>query len=262
MEDFDRQINQLGFPKGLINAPGILGFAPEKKKREWWAVLDAFVTNPISYRPRKASARLQDFKFREDGKLFTSFINAGFKSILRNFKDQWAKAEIPIIVSLIEEEKVRLKRMIRELEEIENILAIKLIIADDFSAQLINDLFTTTLGELPIICHLSVDRALSLADQIMRVGASAISLGPSRESVRNSEGFLTEGWKYGPANFPHALAICKDLAKAGIQVIAGGGIYEVDQARAMLDTGALAVQLDTVMWKADWDASQWLLRED
>jgi dihydroorotate dehydrogenase len=39
------------------------------------------------------------------------------------------------------------------------------------------------------------------------------------------------------------------LGSFDIPVIGGGGIYEADAVGAMLDAGAIAVQLDSVLWK-------------
>jgi NAD(P)H-dependent flavin oxidoreductase YrpB (nitropropane dioxygenase family) len=53
------------------------------------------------------------------------------------------------------------------------------------------------------------------------------------------------------------LLVSGELAKEGVPVIAGGGINKLDEAKAILDTGAMAVQLDSVLWKANWNAADW-----
>jgi len=42
------------------------------------------------------------------------------------------------------------------------------------------------------------------------------------------------------------------MAAAGLPVIAGGGVYTPEQAQALLDAGALAVQLDSVLWRGEF----------
>ncbi|RPI29157.1 MAG: hypothetical protein EHM70_15985 [Chloroflexota bacterium] len=57
---------------------------------------------------------------------------------------------------------------------------------------------------------------------------------------------------YGPAVFPFALEAVRALAQSGTPVIGAGGVYTPEQAEAMLAAGALAVQLDAVLWKGGW----------
>ncbi len=262
MEDFPAHRKLLEFPKGLINTPGMLGFAPEKKKKDLWAALDAFVTIPISYRPRKVIGSREVLTIPEGKLLNSSYPNAGFSRILRNYEDHWANAEIPIIVALIEEDASRLKHMIRRIEEIDNVVAIELILGEDYSPQLVKDLCAASLGELPSIANISPDNALAIANEALNAGAAAISLGPSTLSIQNKDGSLREGKLYGPGNFPKALSIIKQMAKAGVPIIGGAGVFEAHQAIAMLDAGAIAVQLDTVLWKADWDRNKWVISVD
>jgi dihydroorotate dehydrogenase (NAD+) catalytic subunit len=54
---------------------------------------------------------------------------------------------------------------------------------------------------------------------------------------------------YGPAVFPLALRAVAKLAGVGVPVIGAGGVYQPEDAVAMLGAGALAVQIDTALWK-------------
>jgi NAD(P)H-dependent flavin oxidoreductase YrpB (nitropropane dioxygenase family) len=40
----------------------------------------------------------------------------------------------------------------------------------------------------------------------------------------------------------------REAAKAGLTVIGAGGVWEQAQAEAMLEAGALAVQMDASLW--------------
>lgn len=77
---------------------------------------------------------------------------------------------------------------------------------------------------------------------------AAFSLAPPRGALAVSGG-LRHGRLYGPAVFPLALAALHALRPFGLPVIAGGGVYHRWQAEAMLSAGALAVQLDAVLWR-------------
>lgn len=264
MDSFLEQGRQIGFAKGLLNAAGMLGFIPEAKKAKWWGVLDAFVTNPISYRPRRASGKRGFIEFSGGVLLHSGYPNPGFKQSLQKFGGQWASADIPIIPALIEEDASRLGLMVRQLEEIDNVLAIELLLGEDFSAQLVRDLCQAAQGELAIIANIPMERTLELAEEALGAGAAAISLGPSRGTMMNGnrDGEMKQGRLYGKSQFPRALHLTQQLAQAKVPIIGGNGIFDVGDAKLLLAAGALAVQLDTALWKADWDADDWRLRED
>ena len=62
------------------------------------------------------------------------------------------------------------------------------------------------------------------------------------------EARLVSGRLYGPAILPLALNAVRSLKKLGLPVIAGGGVFRKKDGEAMLSAGALAVQLDAVLW--------------
>lgn len=262
MESFSEQGRRIGFAKGLLNAAGMLGFIPEAKKAKLWGGLDAFITNPISYHPRQAAGRRGFIEFSGGVLLHSGYPNPGFKKSLKKFGGQWASADIPIIPALIEEDAGKLGQMVRQLEEIDNVIAIELVLGEDFSAQLMRDLCQAAQGELAIIASIPMERALELSEEALGAGAAAISLGPSRGTMIDGEGELTQGRLYGKSQFPRALHVAQQLAKAKVPVIGGNGIFDVEDAKLMLAAGALAVRLDTALWKADWDADDWQLREN
>ena len=88
----------------------------------------------------------------------------------------------------------------------------------------------------------------------MDAGAVALSLGPPRGATVGKDGHLLRGRLYGTAVFPQALQMVEALAQEGYPVIGAGGIYSPTDARTMLDAGAIAIQLDTVLWRGDAQA--------
>jgi dihydroorotate dehydrogenase len=41
----------------------------------------------------------------------------------------------------------------------------------------------------------------------------------------------------------------RDAARVGIHIIGGGGVYKREQVEVMKEAGAIAVQLDAVLWR-------------
>lgn len=262
MNNYLAQNGALAFQKGLINASGMLAFSPEKKKRHLWGILDAFVTNPISFRPRKAAANRKLINYPGGVLQHNGFPNPGIKHCLQKYRSQWSAASIPIIPALMEDDPKSLSRMVRQFEEIENLIAVTIFIGEDFSQPLALDLLKSAHGELPIIANIAMERALELSEGAIQAGATAIALGPSRGLMKEERGQIIPGRLYGPNQFPRALHITKQLAEMNIPIIGGNGVYRPDQAKLMLDVGAIAVQLDSVLWMADWDEKAWKIRKD
>jgi hypothetical protein len=150
------------------------------------------------------------------------------------------------------------RRMVSELEGMDNILAVEL----GFAPVLADDILLLTLelcrGELPLIFSLVSDQVLSLGPRLIQDGAAAISLATPRGSFPRSVGTKAvahgdKGWiagrLYGPALYPQSLLMVQQAVKLGLPIIGAGGIFMRKQAESMLSAGALAVQLDVVLWK-------------
>ena len=63
---------------------------------------------------------------------------------------------------------------------------------------------------------------------------------------------LIHGRIYGPGIFPLALAAVRTIKDVGVPVIGAGGVYQPGDVDAMLSAGAIAVQLDSVLWRGDY----------
>ena len=61
-------------------------------------------------------------------------------------------------------------------------------------------------------------------------------------------GGLIEGRLYGPSLFPQTLEAVHSAARMGLPVIGAGGVWKREQAQALIEAGALAVQMDASLW--------------
>jgi dihydroorotate dehydrogenase (NAD+) catalytic subunit len=230
------------------NAAGSLGFAPEKANADLNA-LGAFVTNPLTLRPRRASQGERMLKFPGGVLMHTGLPNPGLSAAVKRYAAAWARAPLPIILHIAADDPAALRKSMPNIEALENITAIELGIPADAAPQLAAGLVQAAAGELPVIAQLSLLRSEELAAEALRAGASAISLGPPRGALTGSKGKLVEGRLYGPAIYPLALAVVQRLAKAQVPVVGSGGIETEEQGETMLKAGALAVQVDVAFWK-------------
>jgi dihydroorotate dehydrogenase len=241
----------LEFTSPWLNAAGSLGLAPKARGPIDLDRLGAFVTNPVSLRPRKAANPPRLTPLDEGVWMHTGHPNPGFRGVLNRYRAAWGRAVLPIIPHLLANQPEELGRMVRQLEGLENVHAIEIGIPPDAGPELARALVVAAVGERPIIAHIGLHRVADIARKAMEAGASAISLGAPR--VANAEG--QDGRVYGQRVLEQALAVTQDLVAAGIPTIAAGGVFSAADGQQLLDAGALALQIDIALWKGkfeDW----------
>ncbi|MCE7906673.1 MAG: hypothetical protein DYG87_12875 [Anaerolineae bacterium CFX3] len=242
----------LYFRTPILNAAGMLGFAPdfrEFQKPGFWDDLGAFTTNPISRRPRRVTARPVAAEYPGGFLLHTGLPNPGFRAALKKYARQWADSSLPIVVHLLADRPEETARMVEALEGIENVMAAELGFGPSPVEDAVLSTLEAALGELPLIVSLAPGNAERLAPRAVAAGAAAVSLSAPRGSLNVEDGTLAAGRLYGPSLFPQSLEVVRRLSGAGVPVIGGGGVYTREQAEVMKEAGALAVQLDAVLWR-------------
>lgn len=221
--------------RGLKDLGGLEGFG-------------AFVTNPLSLRPRLPTSQPAVVEYPGGFLLHTGLPNPGLSAGLRKFSAKWTRTDLPIIVHLMADRPEETQNMVRMLEEIENVMAVEL----GFAPLLADDILLLTLdmclGELPLIFSLPGEQVLSLGPRLIQKGAEAISIAAPRGSQVTSQKAVVSGRLYGPSLFPQALDVVKNAAKIDLPIIGAGGVWSKENADAMLSVGALAVQVDAALW--------------
>jgi dihydroorotate dehydrogenase len=237
----------LTFAKPFMNAAGMLGFAPDARGPVPLADFGAFVTNPISLRPRKTAAAPGLLEYPGGFLLHTRLPNPGFHAALKAFARRWQDSPLPIIVHLMADRPEETRQMIQSLEGQENMLAVELGFAPLLSADILMLAVEMCRGELPLIVSLPAEQLLDLGARLLQTGAAALSLAAPR-GLLDREGDLVAGRLFGPSLFPRSLEIVRSAARLGFPVIGGGGVRSVQDGQSMLAAGALAVQLDYALW--------------
>ena len=245
----------LFFRSPLLNAAGILGFAPDFHAETLWSELGAFVTNPLSWRPRKPAFHPVVLEYPGGFLLHTGLPNPGLRTAVKKYAHKWADASLPIIVNIMADHPEETARMVESLERVENIMAAELGFAPLLADDVILSTLEMAMGELPLIVSLPAEQAITLGPPIIETGAAAVSLSaprgslgiqPDPSSAGNEE--LIAGRLYGPGLFPQSLETVHRLSGVGVPVIGGGGVYTLEQVEIMKQAGAMAVQLDAILW--------------
>lgn len=254
----------LYFRTPILNAAGMLGFAPDFRSLADFGnltnELGAFVTNPLSWRPRRVTAHPAAVEYPGGFLLHTGLPNPSLSSAVKKYARKWADSSLPIIVHLMADRPEETARMVESLEGLENAMAAELGFAPLLTDDIILTALDMSLGELPLIVSLPMEDAVRLAPRVIEKGAAAVSLSAPRGSLaltlplghpspEYGRGELIHGRLYGPSLFPQSLEIVRRLAGAGIPVIGAGGVYTREQAEVMKEAGAMAVQVDAVLWR-------------
>ena len=167
----------LYFSKPLMNAAGMLGFAPDIRLGISFDAFGAFVTNPLSLRPRKPAHQPEVIEYPGGFLLHSGLPNPGFSAGLQRYAPRWDKSDLPVIVHLMADRPEETQRMVQRLETHENVMAAEL----GFAPLLADDIILLTLemclGELPLLFSLPVEQVLSLGPRLIEGGAQAISQG-------------------------------------------------------------------------------------
>lgn len=244
----------LYFSKPLMNATGSLGFAPDSRTGIPLDAFGAFVTTPFSLRPRLPAAKPELVEYPGGFLLHTGLPNPGLNAGIKKYAARWDKSALPIIVHLMADRPEETQRMVRMLETQENVMAAEL----GFAPLLADDILILTLemclGELPLIFSLPVEQVLSLGPRLIQGGAQAISISALRGALPADNSSLITGRLYGPSLFPKSLETVYSAAKLGFPIIGAGGVWNKENADAMISAGALAVQIDAALWGFEWHA--------
>jgi dihydroorotate dehydrogenase (NAD+) catalytic subunit len=244
---------ELHFRSPFVNAAGSLGFAPDPRAPLDLSRLGAFITNPVSSQPRTPASGPRYLPFSGGFLLHTGHPNPGLHTVIRHCAERWRRLGLPVIVHLLAQSASGLSLMIRRLETVDGVAGIELGLPSGVDSRAACALAQAAGGELPVIVRLPVERAAELASALPlqpgQTSIAAISLAPPRGLLPGPDGALVSGRLYGPSIFPLALAALHAVLPTGLPVIGGGGVYTLDQAEAMLAAGAVAVELDGVLWR-------------
>lgn len=239
----------LYFSKPLMNAAGTLGFAPDIRVLQELGCLNfgAFVTNPVSLRPRLPTGHPALIEYPGGFLMHTGLPNPGFENVLKKYSARWERTDLPMIVHLMADRPEETRYMIRALESLESVMAVELGFAPLLSDDILLLTLEMSLGELPLIFSLPNEQVLTLGTRLIQNGAQAISIAAPRGAL-SKNGTLVTGRLYGPALFPGSLELIRSAAQIGLPIIGAGGVWKDSDAADMLSAGAKAVQTGANLW--------------
>lgn len=244
----DESSFSLGLVSPWMNAAGFVGYLPQGVGGEKFSP-GAFVTNPISLLPRYAAHNHAVITTPGGFLLHTGHPNPGLKIVLKSYAHKWRNLVVPVWAHLLVTTAYECEQMTRELENLENVTALELGLPPGISTKKQLELIRAALGELQIYVCLPLDEInRSLIDQLPTLGdVGVVITAPRGVMMQNMK--TISGRLFGPALYPSMLAALCRLRGAGLPVVAGCGIYSIEQGEDALANGAAAVQVDGWCWQ-------------
>jgi dihydroorotate dehydrogenase (NAD+) catalytic subunit len=245
----------------LLAAAGCLGYGSEVARSLGFAApqpghgLGALITRTTTLSPRRARP-LPALVETPGGLLYCGVEhNPGLRAAVGRHAGAWATWSLPVIVSLGAASPVELAEAAGGLEGIEGVAAIEIALGycgvgqAAEATRFVAAARAATL--LPLLVRLPGQPGdlPGLARAAEAAGADALALSGGLPGLaRSANGDLISGLLCGPAIRPLALAALALLRPAtGLPIIAGGGVSSAADAQALLDGGAAAVAIGSLL---------------
>jgi dihydroorotate dehydrogenase (NAD+) catalytic subunit len=232
----------------LLNSSGMLGFSDELRSLISIDSLGAFVTNPVSLRPRFLAQGNRSMEHEAGLLLHTGLPNPGLDNVLKIHQARWRRMSCPVILHLIANHSEEMEALIDRLDNLDAVQAIEVGLMDqehDLDCRIFE---AACRGMLPTIARVPVNTHVDRIIEFEQIGAAAIALGPPRASLFQKPGWVS-GRLYGPGLLPLTLdAVRRTLGVLSCELIPGPGVFSRSDAETLLSLGVGALQLDSILW--------------
>ncbi|MFW5749001.1 MAG: HisA/HisF-related TIM barrel protein [Chloroflexota bacterium] len=246
--------NSLILETPVMPAAGTFGYGESYRDLVNMEKLGAVVTNPVSYEPRTPANGPRVIQLAAGVLMHTGLPNAGINKVLRQQRNLWATLPLPVIVHLIATTDDQVRKAAARLDEEDSVDGIELGLRDDITWQEASRLVghAVTKTEKPVLVRLPMHDAYEIADAVVDAGASTLVVcAPPRGTARDPHTRqMVSGRIYGPLVKPIALHMVGRIARrVDVPVIGAGGIHNPEDAREFIEAGAVAIQVDSVIWR-------------
>jgi dihydroorotate dehydrogenase (NAD+) catalytic subunit len=239
----------------VLAASGILGYSDDYRRLIPLEALGALVTNPMTGRPRRGAPPPRVLGIPGGLLLHVGLDNPGVTQVIRRHSRRWEHSPVPVIAHVAGVNVDETWDCVERLCEVRALGGIELGLPDSTPLEDALEIVVAARGAslLPLIVKLPLWRATELAGRIVELdGADALTVAaPPRGTVWH-HGHPVSGRLYGPATLPQSLWVLRQVVVAvggAMPIIGCGGVHGVGDALTMLDAGAVAVQVDSYVWK-------------
>ena len=239
----------------IMPATGTMGFSDAYRRLFPLEALGAFVTNPMTARPRRGAHPPRAVPLPGGLLLHTGLQNPGTAAVIRYHRKRWGRSPVPVIAHVVGVNVDEALASVDRLSDIEVVAGIELGLPDSLAIEEALEIIASvgSACTLPLIVKLPLWKAVYLTQHILELDSvDALTVAaPPRGTIRHRGQPIT-GRLYGPATLPLSLWMLGQVASltnGTVPLIGCGGIYSLDDALATLETGAAAVQVDSYIWR-------------
>ena len=249
--------HKIGLPLAnpVMTAAGCFGFGTEYARLVQVEMLGAVVVGPVTARPRRGVEPPRVVSSLCVGRgilVHTGLANAGIAAVMRRNVRVWDRWPAPVIVHVAGTSSDEVRSCCARLSRSEAVAGIELGLPDTDDV----DHITTLVGaarvssDQPLLVRLPLATACALGEAAVASGADALTVGaPPRGTMWGNADRSITGRLYGPFVLPLALHALQEVsAVVSVPLVACGGIYSTDDAKAFLRAGAVAVQIGGALW--------------
>ena len=247
---------ELPFARPLMTAAGCFGFGDVYDELLDAALFGAVVTQPIAYRRRSSPHRDAPavLPLPAGCLIAEPRANPGLSGALAQHRNRWQALPVPLICHLIATDPAETRKAASRLDEEPSVAALELGLPADSDRGAAHSLVSAARRrfEKPLLARLPLRGAHELAESCVQAGADALVVtAPPRGAARDpATGHLVRGSVYGPWLKSLVLPLVLELREAlGIPIVAAGGVHSAADARDYLAAGAIAVQVDSLIWR-------------
>ena len=138
--------------------------------------------------------------------------------------------------------------MSEQVDELECVVTYQILLPRNASTKDRLEILSAAQGEKPFFVELPLDEVnREFVGAVQKSSAVGVVISAPRGALPQGEDWVG-GRLYGPALYPLAARVVKDLAKEKLNVVAGCGVSTLGAGQGMLALGAIAAQFDTAFW--------------
>lgn len=244
----------LQLDRPVMPASGFFGYGRPAGKLIDAAAFGAIVTGPVTLRPVQGAAPPRLAETGGGFVLETGGQNPGVRHVIRHFASFWQRLGVPVIAHLPATPPEDLARTARALESAGGVAAFELGLPEACNEASIGRWLDAIhqASELPVLTKLPWQRAASLAQIALQAGSDALVVAtPPRAAgvIAPGVGVALDGHYFGHGLHALTLSVLGRVAEfCDRPLIASGGIHTLAEARAFLEAGAVAIQLDSLLF--------------
>jgi len=242
---------QLASP--VMTAAACYGLGSEYQGLVDVRTLGAVVAGPVTMRARTGTAPPRAVPLPSGILLHTGLANPDLKKVLQRQGRAWERSPVPVILHLAATTSEEVATACRLLDGTGAVAALELGLSDATEpgeAMTLVRAAAMAYSRGPLLVRLPLDSARRLAVATVEAGAHALTVAAPPRGTALHAGRPVTGRLYGRFVHPLALRALRQVREeVGVPLIGCGGIYGSDDALAFLRAGALAVQLDAVIWQ-------------